>query len=118
LPVVWRPGRDSLALANSKTGQLKAVADHAEHAGATGLAPPHWERATPAQRAYLEAMAQDCDGPSQSREVSARLGKTPTGVGPIRDSLIRKGLIYTPEHGQVAYTVPGMAEFTARQSRP
>jgi hypothetical protein len=62
-------------------------------------------------------MAQDCDGPSQSREVSARLGKTPTGVGPIRDSLIKKGLIYAPEHGQVAYTVPGMADFIARQSR-
>jgi hypothetical protein len=83
-----------------------------------GFYRTRWERAAPAQRAYLEAMAQDGDGPSQSGEVAARLGKTPTGVGPIRDSLIKKGLIYAPEHGQVAYTVPGMAAFIARQPRP
>ena len=83
-----------------------------------GFYRTRWERATPSQRAYLEAMAQDGNGPSQSGVVSARLGKTPTGVGPIRDSLIKKGLIYAPEHGQVAYTVPGMATFIARQPRP
>ena len=83
-----------------------------------GFYRARWERAAPAQRAYLEAMAQDGAGPSQSGEVAARLGKTPTGVGPIRDSLIKKGLIYSPEHGQIAYTVPGMADFIARQPQP
>ena len=83
-----------------------------------GFYRARWERATPGQRAYLQALAQDGDGPSQSGEVSARLGKTSTGVGPIRDSLIKKGLIYAPEHGRIAYTVPGMADFIARQSRP
>jgi len=77
-----------------------------------------WERAAPAQRAYLQAMAQDGEGPSQSGEVATRLGKTATGVGPIRDSLIKKGLIYSPEHGQIAYTVPGMADFIARAPQP
>lgn len=83
-----------------------------------GFYRTRWERASPGQRAYLEAMAQDGDGPSQSREVAARLGKNPTGVGPIRDSLIKKGLVYAPEHGHVAYTVPGMATFITRQTRP
>jgi len=83
-----------------------------------GFFRTRWERATPGQRAYLEAMAEDGDGPSQSSQVAARLGKNPTGVGPIRDTLIKKGLIYAPEHGQVAYTVPGMATFIARQARP
>ena len=83
-----------------------------------GFYRTRWERATPGQRAYLEAMAPDGDGPSQSSQVAARLGKTPTGVGPIRDTLIKKGLIYAPEHGHVAYTVPGMATFIARQSQP
>ena len=83
-----------------------------------GFFRTRWERATPGQRAYLEAMAEDGDGPSQSSQVAARLGKNPTGVGPIRDTLIKKGLIYAPEHGQVAYTVPGMATFIARQPRP
>ena len=83
-----------------------------------GFYRARWERATPGQREYLQAMAQDGDGPSMSSDVAARLNKTPTGVGPFRDSLIKKGLIYAPEHGQVAYTVPGMADFIARQSRP
>ena len=83
-----------------------------------GFFRTRWERATPGQRAYLEAMAEDGDGPSQSSQVAARLGRNPTGVGPIRDTLIKKGLIYAPEHGQVAYTVPGMATFIARQPRP
>jgi len=83
-----------------------------------GFYRARWERAAPSQRAYLQAMAPDGDGPSQSGEVAARLGKTPTGVGPIRDSLIKKGLIYSPEHGQIAYTVPGMADFIARQPQP
>jgi hypothetical protein len=83
-----------------------------------GFYRARWERAAPSQRAYLEAMAQDGEGPSQSGEVATRLGKIPTGVGPIRDSLIKKGLIYSPEHGQIAYTVPGMADFIARQPQP
>jgi hypothetical protein len=83
-----------------------------------GFYRARWERAAPSQRAYLQAMAPDGDGPSRSGEVAARLGKTPTGVGPIRDSLIKKGLIYSPEHGQIAYTVPGMADFIARQPQP
>lgn len=83
-----------------------------------GFYRARWERAAPAQWAYLEAMAQDGEGPSQSGEVATRLGKTPTGVGPIRDSLIKKGLIYSPEHGQITYTVPGMADFIARQPQP
>lgn len=83
-----------------------------------GFYRTRWERATPGQRAYLEAMAPDADGPSRSSQVAARLGKNPTGVGPIRDTLIKKGLIYAPEHGLVAYTVPGMATFIARQARP
>ena len=83
-----------------------------------GFYRTRWERATPGQRAYLEAMAPDGDGPSRSSQVAARLGKNPTGVGPIRDTLIKKGLIYAPEHGLVAYTVPGMATFIARQARP
>lgn len=84
----------------------------------TGFYRSRWERATPAQRDYLRAMAQDDSGPSQSSEVAGRLGKTPTGLGPVRDALIKKGLIYAPEHGQIAFTVPRMSDFIARQSQP
>jgi hypothetical protein len=106
-------GGTTLTYSDARVGAISGQA----HLDA-GFYRGRWERAAPAQRAYLEAMAQDGDGPSQSGEVAARLGKTPTGVGPIRDSLIKKGLIYSPEHGQIAYTVPGMAGFIARQPQP
>jgi len=82
-----------------------------------GFYRTHWERATLAQKAYLRAMARDGDGPSQSADVADRLGKTPMSVGAFRDSLIKKSLIFVPRHGQVAYAIPGMADFITRQSR-
>ena len=81
-----------------------------------GFFQSRWSRATPAERDYLRAMAVDGDGPALSGEVARRLGKTRVQqVGPTRANLIHKGLIYAPEHGQVAYTVPGMADFVRRQ---
>ncbi len=81
-----------------------------------GFFASSWNRATPTERAYLRAMAADGDGPASSGEVARRLGKTSVQqVGPVRANLIHKGLIYAPEHGLVAYTVPGMAAFIGRQ---
>ena len=84
----------------------------------TRLYRPQWERATRAQRAYLQAMALDACGQSQPGDIAARLGKTLTTTGSFRDSLIKKSLIYSPQQGTVAYAIPGMADFIARQSRP
>jgi hypothetical protein len=48
--------------------------------------------------------------------VARRLGKTSVQqVGPTRANLIHKGLLHAPEHGLIAYTVPGMSEFILRQ---
>jgi hypothetical protein len=77
-----------------------------------------WERATPAEREYLTAMAEDGDGPSGSGAVAARLRRKPMSLGPTRASLIHKGLVYSPEHGQIAFTVPGMAAFIRRYGQP
>lgn len=63
-------------------------------------------------------MASDGDAGSSSGEVAARLGPAPTASAPPRASLISKGLIYAPEHGVVAFTVPGMADFIRRQPVP
>ncbi len=63
----------------------------------------------------MRAMAEEGDGPSQSGEVAKRLGKKSTAVGPARANLIHKGLVYAPEHGVIAFTVPGMADFIKRQ---
>lgn len=81
-----------------------------------GFFASRWGRATPAERDYLRAMALDAGRPSQSSEVATRMGRAPSALGPARASLINKGLIYAPEHGQIAYTVPGMAQFITRQA--
>lgn len=80
-----------------------------------GFFRSRWERATPSERDYMRAMAEDDDGPSQSGEVARRLDKKSTAVGPTRANLIYKGLVYAPEHGVIAFTVPGMANFIIRQ---
>ncbi len=80
-----------------------------------GFFRARWERATPAERDYLAAMAVDGDGPSSTGEVASRLEKKPTSLGPTRANLIAKGLVYAPEHGQITFTVPGMSEFIRRQ---
>lgn len=76
-----------------------------------------WERATQAERAYLTAMSEDGDGPSLTKDVADRLGRATTSLGPTRANLIAKGLIFAPEHGRIAYTVPGMADFIKRQKQ-
>ncbi len=82
-----------------------------------GFFRARWERATRGERDYLAAMAQDGDGPSSTGEVARRLGKRPTSMGPVRANLIAKGLVYAPEHGRIAFTVPGMGDFIAREDR-
>ena len=80
----------------------------------TGFFQARWLRATRSERRMLVAMAEDGDGPSVSSEVARRMGLQPSSLGPYRAQLIRKGLVYAPEHGLVAYTVPGMASFVHR----
>lgn len=82
-----------------------------------GFFRSRWDRATPGERDYLRAMAEDGDGTSSSGEVARRLNKKLSQLGPARANLIAKGLVYAPEHGVVAFTVPGMADFIARQPR-
>ena len=81
-----------------------------------GFYGTRFERATPAQRVYLAAMsAEGADAlPVTTRQVASRLGKTQGRLGPYRHELIRKGLIYAPARGQVAFTVPGMGAYIER----
>lgn len=74
-----------------------------------------WDRATRAEQRYLRAMTDDGDRGSGSGDVASRLRRKVTSLGPVRANLIAKGLIYAPEHGIVAFTVPGMADFISRQ---
>ena len=82
----------------------------------SGFFRARWDRATRAERRYLRAMAVDADAGSSSGTVAERLGKKSTSLGPTRANLIAKGLVYAPEHGVVAFTVPAMAAFIRRQA--
>jgi hypothetical protein len=83
-----------------------------------GFFRARWDRATPSEQQYLRAMAIDGDAGSASGEIAGRLSRKPKSLGPTRAALISKGLVYAPEHGVVAFTVPGMAAFIARQIDP
>lgn len=79
-----------------------------------GFFRARWERATPAERRFLRAMSQDNDAPSQTSDVARRMGLKINSLGPYRANLMAKGLVYSPEHGEIAYTVPGMAAYVHR----
>lgn len=79
-----------------------------------GFFRSRWNRATRSERRLLVAMAEDGAGPSTSSEVARRMELKPTSLGPYRANLINKGLVYSPDHGLLAYTVPGMGAFVDR----
>lgn len=64
------------------------------------------DRLTPAEKRYLFSMAELGPGPHRSGDIAARQGRSVENVAPIRASLIRKGMIYSPAHGDTAFTVP------------
>ncbi len=73
------------------------------------------DKTTDAERDYLRAMAGlEGPGPFRSGDVSAALGKRTTQTGPVRDSLIKRGLLYAPRHGFLDYTVPMFDQFIRR----
>jgi hypothetical protein len=82
-----------------------------------GFFGSRWERATAGQRLYLRAVAEGGDGAASTADVARRMGRRPSDVSVARDQLIRKGLLYAPDRGTIAFTVPGMAGFVRRQDR-
>jgi hypothetical protein len=65
-----------------------------------------FERSTPAERRYMSALARLGPGPHRSGDIATGLGVKTQSVGPVRSSLIKKGMIYSPQHGDTAFTVP------------
>lgn len=82
-----------------------------------GLYLARWSRATPAQRQMLRAIAMSGDGVDVPvADIARRLSRKRSDLGVARDQLIKKGLVYAPERGLLTFTVPGMADFVARQA--
>jgi len=72
------------------------------------------DRATPLQTAYMRAMAELGPEPQKAADVARLIGRDSTQVGPTRAELIEMGLLYTPEHGYAAFTVPDFDKFMLR----
>jgi hypothetical protein len=73
-----------------------------------------FDRLTPTEKRFLRAMAELGPGPHRSGDVARQLGKAVTTVAPVRASLIEKGMIHSPAHGENAFTVPLFDGFMKR----
>ena len=103
---------------------VAVAAPQAESELAVGFFGSRFERATPGEREYLRAMADAAVAISERGEeeldaiqsvptsdVAAELGKKPQSLSPARDSLLKKGLIYSGERGRIAFTVPHFGRY-------
>lgn len=73
-----------------------------------------FDRLTPREKQYLRAMAEQGEGPHRSGEIAEQLGSVVTSLAPIRANLIKKGMVYSPTHGETAFTVPLFDQFMRR----
>ncbi len=73
-----------------------------------------FDRLTPREKRYLRAMAGLGAGPHRTGDIADTLGAKITTLGPVRANLIKKGMVYSPSHGEMAFTVPLFDEFMRR----
>jgi hypothetical protein len=102
---------------------VKVAAPEAEAELAVGFFGSRFERATPAEREYLRAMADAAMNLAQTGEgvdetdsvptsaVASVLDRKPQSLSPARDALLKKGLIYSGERGRIAFTVPHFGRY-------
>ena len=109
--VTW----DVAAASPVTAGDVKVAGPQAENELAVGFFGSRYERATPAEREYMRAMAMLGDDPVQTAAVADELGRKHSSVSPARDALIKKGLIYSSERGLIAFTVPHFGRFLRAQ---
>lgn len=73
-----------------------------------------FDRLTPKEKEYMRAMAELGPGPHRSGDVARRLGVSVTEAAPLRAAVIKKGMVYSPRHGETAFTVPMFDTFLKR----
>ena len=73
-----------------------------------------FDRLTPSERRYVRAMAQLGAGPHRSGDIANELARPVSSLAPTRSQLINKGMIWSPNHGDTAFTVPMFDEFMRR----
>lgn len=73
-----------------------------------------FDRLTPSEKKYLRAMAELGGGPHRSGDIADCLGRPVSSLGPTRAKLIAKGMVWSPSHGDTAFTVPSFDAFMRR----
>ncbi|MBL4766381.1 MAG: ATP-binding protein [Rhodobacteraceae bacterium] len=101
---------DPVTLANVDKASELALARLDE-----GFFKVRMDRLTNAEVNYVNAMAELGSGPYKSTDVAESLGKDPSALGPRRASIISKGMIYSPNYGEVDFTVPLFDDFLRRR---
>ncbi|HET6625379.1 MAG TPA: ATP-binding protein [Nocardioidaceae bacterium] len=98
-----------------RASDVHEASPEAEAELAIGFFGARYDRATPAERDYMRAMADlganNDDGSVTTAQVARSLGRKPQSLSPARDGLIKKGLVYSSERGTVAFTVPHFGKF-------
>jgi hypothetical protein len=102
-----------------RRADVEAAAPDAEAELAVGFFGARFDRATPAERDYMAAMADLGEGNGDravaTADVAAALGRRPQSLSPARDGLIKKGLVFSAERGTVGFTVPHFGRFLRSQ---
>ena len=98
-----------ITLSDVKTASVEAIAALDE-----SFFRVRFDRLTPTEKKYLRAMAELGPGPHRSGDIAQVLSKSVNSLGPIRQTLITKGMVWSPSHGDTAFTVPLFDEFMKR----
>lgn len=93
---------------------VEAASRQAEAALDEGFFRVRFDRLTPRERRYLRAMAQLGEGPHRSGDIAQVLGRPVNSQAPTRSHLINKGMVWSPGHGDTAFTVPMFDQFMVR----
>jgi AAA ATPase domain len=105
---------------NLAQGKQIEVSDASQAAGEAtrrlddGFFKVRFDRLTPKEREYVIAMAKLGSGPYRSSDIAVALGETHQSLGPRRSQIIAKGMIYSPSHGDIAFTVPMFNDYLIR----
>ncbi len=111
--VAW----DAAATSPITAADVEVARPAAESELAVGFFGARYERATSAEREYLQAMAELSPdaAPVATAAVAKALGRRPASLSPARDTLIKKGLVYSAERGSIAVTVPHVGRYLRTQ---
>ena len=95
-------------------GDVKNATDRAISRLDESFFKVRFDRLTPSEKRYARAMAALGSGPQRSGDIAAAYGTDVMSAGPIRAKLLAKGMIYSPSHGNNAFTVPLFNDYLKR----